>query len=112
MVPMPPSTGVKFPADYPYWSKFPADYLRTIRLKNIEDNRGRHPLINLYHTRQYNLLNTVNRTEFNKEFVALLRFVSAGEAKVGYLYPECRAIHRRGTDSNAESGDDMAEEES
>ena len=39
-------------------------------------------------------MNASDRTEFIKEFVALLRFVAAGEASVGHLRKESGAIHR------------------
>ena len=39
-------------------------------------------------------MNTVDRTEFIKEFVALLRFVAAGEANVGHLRKYRQGIHR------------------
>jgi len=55
---------------------------------------GRVDKIILNHTRLYNLFSTADRTEFIKEFVALLRFVAAEEAKVGYLRRDCSAIHR------------------
>ena len=48
----------------------------------------------LNHTQLYNLMNTDDRTEFIKEFVALIRFVAAGEANVGFLRKEGGPIHR------------------
>jgi hypothetical protein len=39
-------------------------------------------------------MNTVDRTEFIKQFIALLRFIAAGEANVGYLRPDSLVIHR------------------
>ena len=39
-------------------------------------------------------MNTNDRTEFIKEFVALVRFVAAGEANVGFLRKEGGPIHR------------------
>jgi len=39
-------------------------------------------------------MNTWDRTAFIKEFVALLRFVAAGEACVGQLRRVSAAIHR------------------
>lgn len=40
----------------------------------------------------------MDRTEFIKEFVALLRFVAAGEANVGFLRKDCVEIHRKTDD--------------
>lgn len=40
-----------------------------------------------------------DRTEFIVEFVALVRFVAAGEANVGHLRKDSEVIHRR-TDEN------------
>jgi hypothetical protein len=37
----------------------------------------------------------MDRTEFIKEFVALLRFVAAGEANVGFLRKDGTEIHRK-----------------
>jgi hypothetical protein len=37
----------------------------------------------------------VDRTKFIGEFVALVRFVAAGEAKIGHLRNDGNAIHRR-----------------
>jgi len=54
--------------------------------------------INLYHTKLYNLFNAVDRTEFIKEFVALLRFVAAGEANIGHVRKNSTIIHRSVTD--------------
>ena len=39
-------------------------------------------------------MNTVSRTEFIKEFVALVRFIAAGEANIGFLGKERMEIHR------------------
>jgi len=61
---------------------------------DVDSLSSRKPKIRLCHTRPYNLMNTEDRTDFIKEFVALLRFVAAGEASVGYLRKDCRAIHR------------------
>ena len=59
-------------------------------ISRVQDQRR----LNLKHTRRYNLLKTVDRTEFIKEFVALLRFVAAGEANIGHLRKDSVVIHR------------------
>jgi len=43
---------------------------------------------------RYNLMTTDSRTDFVKEFVALLRFVAAGDANIGHLRKGSREIHR------------------
>jgi hypothetical protein len=82
-----------------YFAAFPAEYLRCLRDINIDELRNRKDKIQLHHTRLYNLFNTSDRTEFIKEFVALVRFVAAGEANMGFLGKNCSEIHRM-TDSN------------
>ena len=79
-----------------YWATFPSEYLRTIRDVDINLLKHRIEKITLNHTRRYSLLDTENRTEFIKEFVALLRFVAAGEANVGFLRKDGLDIHRTG----------------
>ena len=39
-------------------------------------------------------MNTLNRTAFIKEFIALVRFIAAGEANIGFLGKERTEIHR------------------
>jgi len=65
-------------------------------LRNVDINilKDRVDKIELKHTRRYNLLLTGDRTEFIKEFVALLRYVAAGEANVGHLRKDASVIHR------------------
>ena len=82
-----------------YFATFPSEYLETLRNEDIGILRHRQPKIKLNHTRLYNLFMTDDRTEFIEEFVALLRFVAAGEAKVGHLRKDSEVIHRR-TDEN------------
>jgi hypothetical protein len=77
-----------------YFGAFPAEYLRCLRDVNIEVLRNRKNKIRLHHTRLYNLFNTLDRTEFIKEFVAIVRFVAAGEAYIGFLGKNCSEIHR------------------
>ena len=77
-----------------YWATFPSDYLNIVRDVDINLLKNREEKIKLNHTRRYNLLNNMDRTEFIKEFVALLRFVAAGEANVGFLRKYGVEIHR------------------
>jgi hypothetical protein len=67
-------------------------YLNTVR--NIEINllKYRKEKINLKHTRRYNLLNNIDRTEFIREFVAL-RFVATVKANIGFLRKDGLEIH-------------------
>jgi hypothetical protein len=76
-----------------YFAHFPPDYLHTLRDVNI-DLLLHLPKIKLHHTCWYNLLLPDQRTEFIRHFVALLRFVAAGECNVGHLGREREAIHR------------------
>lgn len=85
-----------------YFATFSADYLRIIRNENVDHISVRDDKIRLNHTRLYNLFSAADRTEFISEFVALLRFVAAGEAKVGYLRKDCSAIHRMGGEIQSE----------
>jgi hypothetical protein len=78
-----------------YWAQFPPSYLRTLRDVNIDSLHLRPKKVELHHTRRYNLMLLDQRTEFIKQFVALLRFIAAGEANVGYLSRKAGgAIHR------------------
>ena len=77
-----------------YFATFPSEYLLTIRNIDVDVLRYREEKIKLKHTRRYNLFKTGDRTEFIKEFVALLRFVAAGEANVGHLRKDSSVIHR------------------
>jgi hypothetical protein len=76
-----------------YFAHFPPNYLHTLRDVNIDLLRHL-PKLRLHHTRRYNLLLPDQRTEFIKHFVALLRFVAAGECNVGHLSREGGTIHR------------------
>jgi len=77
-----------------YFANFPSEYLHMLRNVDVDSLSSREPKIQLCHTRLYNLINTEDRTEFIKEFVALLRFVAAGEANIGHLRKDSRMIHR------------------
>ena len=77
-----------------YFATFPSEYLLTIRNINVDVLKYREEKVKLQHTRRYNLFKTGDRTEFIKEFVALLRFVAAGEANVGHLRKDSNVIHR------------------
>ena len=81
-----------------YWATFPRDYLHTIRNVNVDDVAKWNPKIKLCHTQPYNLFQAEARTEFIQEFVALVRFVAAGEAKVAHLRKGGRVIHRSKSD--------------
>lgn len=67
---------------------------------NVDILKHREDKIYLNHTRRYNLFNTTDRTEFIKQFVALLRFTTAGEANIGHLQKDSRVIHRTIDDSD------------
>jgi hypothetical protein len=88
-----------------YWAIFPSEYLRIIRDIDINLLQKRKDKINLNHSRRYSLLETKDRTDFIKEFVALLRFVAAGEANVGFLRKDGVEIHRT-MDVDGEVDDD------
>ena len=77
-----------------YFAVFPSEYLEIIRNIDIDMVKHRERKITLNHTRRYNLFNTVDRTEFIKEFIALLRFVASGEANIGHLCKDSPVIHR------------------
>jgi len=81
-----------------YFASFPPEYLHTIHNVNV-DNVWEDK-VKLHHTRRYNLFNCNDRTEFIKEFVALLRCVAAGEAKIGHLRKDGETIHRSQNDSD------------
>ena len=77
-----------------YFANFPAQYLDTLRNIDVNSLSHRNPKIKLCHTMRYNLMTTDSRTDFIKEFVALLRFVAAGYANIGHLRKGSREIHR------------------
>jgi hypothetical protein len=83
-----------FTYPYLYFTTFPSSYLQTLHTINIDDLPLRNPLLKLYHTHRYNLMNTHDRTDFIREFVARLRFVASGDAGIGYLRGNCPVIHR------------------
>ena len=87
-----------------YFATFPSQYLDTLRNKGIDILRNWDPKIKLNHTKRYNLFMTKDRTEFISEFVALLRFVAAGEANVGHLRKDSDVIHRP---DNENAGDQL-----
>ena len=63
--------------------------------------------IDLNHTRLYNLFNAADRTDFFKEFVALLRFVAAGEANIGHVRKDSVTIHRSVGSGEELEGDNL-----
>jgi hypothetical protein len=67
--------------------------VRDIDLNDLE-SKPEEDRIKLNHTRIYNLVNTVDRTDFIKEFIALVRFIASGEANVGFLGKTREEIHR------------------
>ena len=83
-----------------YWAVFPSEYLSTIRDVDVNLLAGREEKVKLCHTQGYSLLDTVERTDFIKEFVALLRFIADGEANVGFLRKDCVEIHRTTDDED------------
>ena len=83
-----------------YFVTFTSEYLDTLRNKNIDILETREPKIKLNHTRRYNLFMTDDRTGFIKEFVALLRFVAAGEVNVRHLRKDSEVIHRTGNEND------------
>lgn len=87
-----------------YFATFPSSYLSTLRNQNI-DLLPSEPHIHLCHTRRYNLLHPLDRTEFIREFVALVRFVAAGEANVGHLRKDGNTIHRSMKEESGVEGD-------
>ena len=83
-----------------YFATFPSEYLETVRNIDVDILKCREEKVKLNHTRRYNLFNTRDRTDFIKEFVALLRFVAAGEANIGHLRKDSGVIHRSMNDLN------------
>lgn len=81
-----------------YFATFSATYLQTLRDIDIDVLRSWKDKVRLNHTRLYNLFNTADRTEFIKEFVALLRFVASGEANIGFLGRNNSEVHRTTND--------------
>ena len=77
-----------------YFATFSAQHLRTIRDIDVNVIQVREDKITLHHTRRYNLFNAADRTDFIREFVALVRSVAAGEANVGFLGKNRPEIHR------------------
>ena len=81
-----------------YFATFPAQHLKIIRDIDVNALQRQKEKIMLNHTRRYNLFNSVDRTDFIKEFIALVRFVAGGEANIGFLGKNRPEIHR--TDKN------------
>ena len=82
-----------------YFATFPSEYLHKVR--NINVDIAWEDKIKLHHTHRYNLFNRGDRTEFIKDFVALLRFIAAGEANIGHLRKDGDTIHRTQDESEA-----------
>lgn len=90
-----------------YFAKFPAEYLRVLRDIDLNILENRKDKVKLHHTKRYNLFNTVDRTDFIKEFIALLRYIAAGEANIGFLGKKCKEIHRANNDENELQADEV-----
>src|SRR5947207_6488819 len=76
----------------------------TIRNVDINLLKDRDEKVKLNHTKRYNLLLTGDRTNFIKEFIALLRFIAAGEANIGHLRKDSTMIHRTAEDVDGKAG--------
>ena len=76
-----------------YFATFSAMYLRTIRSKDLAIIQ-KWEKTSLNHTKLYDLYDSDDRTDFIREFVAVLRFVSCGEANIGHLRKNGTQIHR------------------
>ena len=83
-----------------YFVNFPSEYLLTVRDIDIDTLKNREDKVELKHTRRYNLFKTSDRTEFIREFVALLRYIAAGEVNIGHLRKDSHVIHRTTNDSS------------
>jgi hypothetical protein len=77
-----------------FFATFSAEYLRTLRDVNVGFLQNMPEKVQLYHTITWNLCHADSRTEFIKQFVALVRFVAAGEANIGFLGKYRTSIHR------------------
>lgn len=82
-----------------YFAKFPAEYLHILRDIDLNVLQERENKIKLHHTKHYNLFNTIDHTDFIKEFVTL-HYIAAGEANIGFLGKKCGEIHRTVNDQN------------
>ena len=61
---------------------------------DVDSLQHREDKIKLNHIRRYNLLNTLDRTDFIKEFIALVRCLAAGDINIGFLGKNNPEIHR------------------
>lgn len=77
-----------------FFATFSAEYLRTLRDVNVGFLQNMPEKVQLYHTVTWNLCRADSRTEFIEQFVALVRFVAAGEANIGFLGKHRTSIHR------------------
>ena len=77
-----------------YWATFPSEYLRTIRTVDINSLRNLNMRIKLHHTQFYDLFDPEERTEIIGHVTALVRFIAAGEANVGFFRKGDSPIHR------------------
>lgn len=83
-----------------YWAHFPSHYLRTIHSIGM-DKLSSDTRIPLRHTIAYNLLDPISRTEFLKQFIALIKVLVGGYGNVGHLRLPGTKIHR-GLESEAD----------
>ena len=77
-----------------YWATFPSEYLRTIRSVDIDSLKKLNIRIELCHTQFYDLFDPNERTEIIRQVTALVRFIAAGEANVGFFRKGDGPIHR------------------
>src|SRR5438046_10063958 len=77
-----------------FFATFSAEYLHILRDVNVGLLQSMPEKVQLYHTVTWNLCRADSRTEFIEQFVALLRFVAAGEANIGFLGKYRTSIHR------------------
>ena len=89
-----------------YWATFPSEYLRTIRNVDINSLEKLNIRIKLRHTQFYDLFDPNERTEIIKQVAALVRFIAAGEANVGFFRKGDSPIHRP-TDAGHEVLDEI-----
>lgn len=76
-----------------YFATFSAKYLRTIRSTDLAIVQ-KWDKTSLNRTKLYDLYDADDRTDFIRELVALLRFVSCDEANIGHLRKNGTQIHR------------------
>ena len=68
-----------------YWAIFPSEYLGTIRSVDVNSLEKLNTRIKLRHTQFYDLFDPNERTEIIRQVTAVVRFIAAGEANVGFF---------------------------